>query len=169
MFKGFLSSPYLSECLLTYDIVYAIDTNSIKTKSGLFVSVGCAMEIDDFYQKVKNRETKLTIICRETMFAHREIQLGEKLSLIGLISLILKEKISKNPDLKVGIVTDHDLGNIDKYNSRKIPILNSLYLPENIKLIYASADKKNASFLNQLMSMCDKRATEILNRLNLPK
>lgn len=37
-----------------------------------------------------------------------------------------------------------------------------LYLPKNFTLVYASADKKNDSILNSMISQCDQEASRIL-------
>lgn len=59
---------------------------------------------------------------------------------------------------KIGVIVDSNLGDIDKYNSREKPLFGNEYIPPNVTLIYASADKKD-SIANKLIWLCDDLAS----------
>lgn len=73
---------------------------------------------------------------------------------------------TKLHDKQIGIVVDSELGHIKEFNSRERYIIDSFYLPQNFKLIYASADK-NDTVLNWAIKQCDIAAGEILNYIIL--
>lgn len=142
------------------DHLFIIDTNTpeqIVKEDGKKTSA-CAIQ---HYQVI---EDELLFINQfGQIFDHDSNIHGEKIAIAKLISYILFD-LKIEPNKLIGIVTDHDLGNHEKYNAREIPLINGmdLYLPEHISFIYASADKKNENFLTQLINECDKRATELL-------
>lgn len=70
-------------------------------------------------------------------------------------------------EVSCGLLTDYDLGNLEKINSRKEPIVDGLALPSNINLTYAF-DKSNHQIANKLMKLADKiskLSTDYLNSL----
>lgn len=145
------------------DFIFAVDTNTSNSLvDDHFQSVGVFLEY-----KNNNNLLELKESC-VLQFKHQEKFIGEKLALVELIKKIIDEKDIENNDLKILIVTDHDLGNLDRYNSQQIPLIEGtdLYLPPNITLVYASADKKNDSILNKMISECDREASVFLNKLN---
>lgn len=151
--------------LARFDCVYVIDTNTLKDPiDGKYTSAGIIMECDNLYQRIVSKQNKCKYFGR--VFIHEEQHLGEKIVLTYLINKALKEKVESNPNIQIGIITDHGLGNIEKINSREMPIISGTqtFLPNNFTLIYASADKKNDSILNHLIGVCDKRASELLNQ-----
>lgn len=75
-------------------------------------------------------------------------------------------QIQKLHDKKIGIVVDSELGLIGEFNNRKKYIIDSFYLPENFRFIYASADK-NDTVLNWAIKQCDIAAGKILNYIIL--
>ena len=73
-----------------------------------------------------------------------------------------------NPNSKIGVVVDSDLGNLPAYNARSIPIYANFYLPENFELIYASAEVGREEFLvNRLISLSEETAKSLLTRILL--
>ncbi len=79
------------------------------------------------------------------------------------------ELIQKNPvvteNLKIGIIVDSDLGNIDRYNNRESPIYGNFYLPANMHLVYASTDGGKEYAANRLISLADKESSKLLTVL----
>lgn len=168
--KVTLSAPILDQSninmhmngnFMFFDYLFVIDTNSLaSTQQNIMSSASVMM----FYKKIGSEFVLINSFMKK--FEHDSNIHGEKCGLIDLIKYIINElKISEMES--IAIVTDHDLGSHEKYNSQEIPILagTELYLPKNIKLIYASADKKNASFLSQLINICDKEASLLLRSL----
>ncbi|WP_018883093.1 hypothetical protein [Paenibacillus massiliensis] len=142
-----------------YDFVYAVDTNTHNSLiNGEYFSVGVALEYKNNNKQELQFQNSFTI-----QFNHREKFIAEKLGIVELIKKIIIDKNLETNGLKILLVTDHDLGNIDRYNSREIPMIEDtdLYLPNNFTLVYASADKKNDSILNSMISQCDQEASRI--------
>ena len=141
-----------------FDYLFIIDTNSIPNSDGKSMSSASIMM---YYQKIDSdfilKDT------RSNTFNHNSNIHGEKIGLVELINYIINN-LEISPEEAVGIVTDHDLGNHKKYNEGEIPLIfgTNYYLPPNLKLIYSSADKKNANFLSQLINQCDKEASRLL-------
>jgi hypothetical protein len=145
------------------DLIYAVDTNTSNLlMNDSYLSVGVALE----YKNNNNSELELqnSFVIQ---FNHQEKFIAEKLGIVELIKKIIADKDLENNWLKILLVTDHDLGNLDRYNSREIPLIDGteLYLPNNFTLIYASADKKNDSILNNMISHCDQEASRFLREL----
>ena len=67
-----------------------------------------------------------------------------------------------NPNFKYGVVVDSDLGILPKINAREEPVFEDFYLPDNMSLIYASADGGRESFYNVLIKAADQVAAASL-------
>lgn len=151
-------SIYLNGVIDQFDYLFIIDTNSVATsQENIMFSASVMM----YFRKLE-ASFELVNSFMNT-FEHEKKIHGEKYGLVELIRFIINDlKLSEAE--YIGIVTDHDLGKHENYNSGEIPVLENtdLYLPRNIKLIYASADKKNESFLSQLINQCDKEASRLL-------
>lgn len=65
---------------------------------------------------------------------------------------------------RFALVVDSDLGNLEKYNSSALPYFLHFKLPNNIELVYASADRsfKNINLLNFSIYQCDSLATTFM-------
>jgi hypothetical protein len=132
--------------------LFAIDTNSIVSKKRS-LSCGIACEIHE--------DTLHFVKCFPD---YTKIENAEKTNWIRFIKDIqLKPTYSSKHYF--GIIVDSDLGHLSEINKREVPILDNFYLPQNIQLIYASADKKNDTFLNEAISFCDKIAKQVLDAL----
>jgi hypothetical protein len=68
-------------------------------------------------------------------------------------------------DERTLLVIDTDGGHLREFNLRSRPIIGDRYLPRNITLVYASADKKNDSLYNKLIATSDAVSTEVLNEI----
>lgn len=62
-----------------------------------------------------------------------------------------------------GIIVDSDLGEIPSINQGVIPVYEQYYLPDQMELIYASADK-SGTVQNAMIKKCDQFAAQRLNR-----
>jgi len=147
--------------ILLVDFVYFIDTNTTAEKiNGKYMSVSVV-----HIYKIQGEEL-IGIDSITKNFSHEEKGIGEKIGIIELLKLL--DPQTKPWDVippKITIITDHDLGNLAKYNSGELPlsIEHNVYLPPNIQLAYASADKRNDSVLNKIISQCDQEATKTLH------
>lgn len=143
--------------LFNFDIIFAVDTNTkiINKEKVSVLSMQCC-------EKKEQRENELSVIfysfglaCIKNIPDKNE----EKLGIRVLVNQIINHpKYNKN--FNIGIITDHDLQNIHKYNNRELPIYNDWFLPENFTLIYASADVGKEYLPNKLISFCDKEANK---------
>ena len=68
-----------------------------------------------------------------------------------------------NRDWSYGMIVDSDLDDAPKINAREEPIFGDLYLPENITLMYASADVGRESLINKLIRATDRVAKSSLD------
>lgn len=140
--------------LRKFDLIYAIDTN---TKSFISVAslIKCELNPDE-----KGVHCSIEPI---TSFTFKYEVAPENRSWI----IAIKEIINKDGGLakRIGLVTDCNLGNIEKYNNKEIPLYENYFLPDNIKLIYASADSGSENLFNILLKDADDLATAILNEL----
>ncbi len=141
-----------------FDYLFIIDTNTVASTDEKSMTSASIMM---YYQKNDS-----DFILKDTMsntFNHNSNIHGEKIGLVELIKYIINT-LELGPEKSIAIVTDHDLGNHEKYNTGEIPLIfgTIFYIPPNIKLIYSSADKKNENFLSQLINQCDKEASRLL-------
>lgn len=67
---------------------------------------------------------------------------------------------------KIAIVVDSELGNLPLYNTRKIPLLGDKFLPDNVELIYASAERDANSPLNKVIRTCESDAKSLIETLS---
>ncbi|MBQ8418272.1 MAG: hypothetical protein IJX10_06535 [Phascolarctobacterium sp.] len=62
---------------------------------------------------------------------------------------------------KVGIVIDLELGNLEGYNDRIIPVFGTWYFPNNYTFMYATANTSD-EWCNKMIRQCDKVASQRL-------
>jgi len=139
--------------LKRYDYIFAVDTNYHKFNTyviAVAAIVLCKIDLSEIlYAPVKylllktSREKPENIIWAETI-------------------RLIKENPEYSNDFSYAIVVDSDYGNLQKYNSRQLSIIEDFYLPLNFTLIYASADSGSENIVNSLIKLCDKEATYIL-------
>lgn len=142
-----------------FDLITAIDANSVEI-NGNKVSVACAaicqlvrqadgitaqygpVEAYEFWNAEGNPETLAWVVHIEHILRSQGFHEG----------------------LKVGIVTDSELGNHDQYNARMLALRDTFFLPQNFTLMYGSADSGDG-LPNALIKSCDKWATTILDKI----
>lgn len=138
-----------------YTRAFVIDTN---TKNN--ISVSCVMEV--WAQKTRADQVKILhhrIFC----LFFKNASDPEKFAWNKLNDWIVKHPRYQK-DQKFCVITDHDLGNHEKYNSRKLPIYGETLLPENVSFLYAT-DASVDSIANKLIRECDVYAGTRLNEL----
>ena len=69
----------------------------------------------------------------------------------------------RNKGKRIGIITDHDMGNHKAYMEGKLSIRKEMYLPGNVSLLYGKADGASDSMLNYIVRLCDKKSNEVLD------
>jgi hypothetical protein len=155
--------PHLA--LKNFDLIYAIDTNT-KLVNDDVISISCIVLSKLTYCKNNEIIAKYAPIhCLE----FRNIkEHAENIAWMKSIQLIIANP-SYSPKLKIGFVVDSDLGNLPAYNKRTAPIYDDFYLPQNIELIYASADVGKEFLVNKLIALCEKEAKILLEDISLNK
>lgn len=158
-------SVNLSILLSKYDVLYAIDTNK-KVINGIEYCISNRVLIK---MSLTGKQLWEMTLIRLPAFVFTDPKEHEEK--IGWSQFITSEHLALSGK-KVGIVTDHDLGNMPLYNQREKEILDFGLLPENIDFIYASADRDKGSPLNKAVMKCDSDSNLLLkqiadNKMNL--
>lgn len=153
----------LPTTLASFDAIFAIDTNTKQINDDA-VSISCIWEcyakMVEAEQKIKISHGKVGNLC----FKNCPDNMSERIAWFRLARLIHSNPKYKT-NQKIAIITDHDLSNHPHYNSKKLPIYDDFYLPDNIKLLYASSDADSANIFNMLIKKCDKDAANNLAQL----
>lgn len=141
-----------------FDLIFAIDTNTKEIHNDL-------ISISSIFQcNAKIVGERVRVRCRKILniyFKDAPSNSPEKIALAKLIKLI-----KYNLNLRIAIITDHDLDKHTKYNNRELPIYGEIYLPPNIAILYAASDKGTSNIMNILLIECDKDAKNYLRQLN---
>jgi len=158
------SKADLNSELVNFDFIFAVDTNT-KPINGEKLSV-CSVIYCEKKTIEKNSADFLIGLCGSICIKGIPDKYEEKFGIKLLIDRLVNHPNYNNTH-RIGIITDHDRKNLIKYNDREMPIYENWYLPDNFKLIYASADKskKNDSLPNHLISDCDKEANEVFEEV----
>lgn len=147
-----------------YDYIFAIDTNTDIT--GQNISVCFHAEL----KKVSCNKPKTaryeSIFYGPTVFKNTSKLHPEKVALISFIEELTK-RLNYKPEMKIAIITDHDLANIPKYNTREVPLIENteIYLPKGFELVYAADKPAKESILNNLIYHLDKLGKKHLKEL----
>ncbi len=144
-----------------FDRIFAIDSNTHPQKcNDYYCSVGFVYHGE--VEKINEYQRSMT--CKPYLFfdwyAPKEI----KVEPITWMETIKKLQQIIPKEQKVGIVVDSELGNLEGYNNRTIPLYNEWFLPENYTLIYATADSSD-EWCNKIIKECDKAATQRLDEV----
>ena len=156
-----LKSPnlYITEVLENTNLIIAVDTNVKNGKSASVAAVFLVLKTHDSYEinfikgyyNVFENKTGLhsEVIAMDCLFKNIKA---------GVIACVLEND-------NVLVVTDHNLGKIEQFNRRELPLIDgddTSYLPDNVNLVYASTDTKHDSVFNEMLAECDRCATELL-------
>jgi len=154
--------PDLASYLATkFDAIVAVDTNT-KTIGGNSISVAVAMECFVYFLspfEVRIEFPRYLILPFKNCEAGQE----EKRGWARVVKIVTGSPRYRSGE-RVALLTDHDLGNLRRYENREAPLYRNTYLPEGFKLIYTTADT-GAQDVNQLVRICDKHAARILHEL----
>lgn len=67
---------------------------------------------------------------------------------------------------RIGIITDTELGKLDQFNQRLLPIYGAQYLPMGVQFLYASSDV-GSEIPNKVIRMCDTAASQSIREIDL--
>ena len=141
----------------------AIDTNT-KHICGRKVSVTCAY-FSDLSFRTAAGATPIEPLCA---YAILDSAPGVNAERIGW-NLVLKNHInlgSISATDQVGIVIDSELSDLQDLNSRKKPYYESNFLPDGSFFIFASSDASTDHIASNMISLCDRSASMILNHMS---
>ncbi|OGI25540.1 MAG: hypothetical protein A2287_00280 [Candidatus Melainabacteria bacterium RIFOXYA12_FULL_32_12] len=149
----------------SYDYIFAIDTSTDMTGQNLSVCFHAELQSEPVDEPGLARYTP--IFYGPTVFKTPSGIHPEKEALASLIRELIK-RLNYKPDMRVAIITDHDLANIPKYNSRELPLIEGkedTFLPKGFELVYATDKPANESIPNNLIHHLDKLAKKHLKSL----
>ena len=144
---------------IIYDRYMAIDTNYksfgknlMCATSSLFVK----QHLGKSGRLMKGEQINILVSPRLIFLA----KLGTKPERYGwmrMIDALLKSNLY-NAEWSYGVIVDSDLDELQKINAREKSIIDDFFVPNNISLIYASADVGKESLLNKLIKSTDQVA-----------
>lgn len=143
------------DIIKNYDIIFAADTNTIQ-----FPEIGANCSAGVVYKCEIHQTSELggELQCKPYRLIrwiwNAEIAI-ENITWLQAIKEIQKEESSEQ---RIGLVVDSDLGHIEEYNNRTLPLAEDFYLPDNFTLIYGSADYTD-TWINKIIRLCDKEAS----------
>lgn len=150
----------LTGAVTQYDRVYAVDCNDYKLGED---SIHAACFLVVRFEPLPNKKTEILSDNRIRIMEFKNI--SAKPENIAWKKLI--EGIHQNPEnkkLKIAIIVDSDLENIEAYNRREKPIIGTFFLPQNVDLIYATGDI-SLEIVNKLIRLADKCASMLIKKL----
>lgn len=157
--KGDSSGEYVmspESILLAYDQLFVIDTNTRHLGSHRVSVTGVLHAYVE-----KQGEEHALMYGQAMLMEFWDVEVNPEL--LGWYALLtsLMENGHYNGQ-KIGLIVDSELGKLDEMNAGQIPILGDFYLPDNCKLVYASADR-GTSVANKLMRVCDRFSSDKLD------
>lgn len=144
-----------------FDYVFAMDTNTHPQKCDDFFCSVAAVYYGEV-RKVNDYERNMT--CRPYMVIDWYHPWSMKIETVTWMEVVKKLQEIIPASKKVGIVIDSELGNLEGYNNRTIPVFGQWYLPENYTFIYATADVAD-EWCNKIIKQCDKSASQRLKEV----
>jgi hypothetical protein len=152
--------------LFQYDHLFFVDTNTKPDPvTGEDISVTAVVHayLDESFESDEDGHCLRYRQCDATEIRNAKVD-SERLGWALLLEAIRGSKFN-DPDLRIAMVGDAHLGVHKKIIGRKEPIIDGVYLPAHIDLIYASSDTGKESCLNMLMSWCDRGASHVLRHI----
>jgi hypothetical protein len=144
-----------------FDVILVIDTNTRQVEDD---KISVASILECYARQINPTQVQVSYLKRANLaFKNHPDSDAEKFAWFKLFEIITSTA-GYTENLKIALVSDHDLANHHKYNTGELPIYQDAYLPSNVTLIYATSDTKE-NVLNTLIVECDKDASRILGEL----
>jgi hypothetical protein len=89
----------------------------------------------------------------------------ERVGWLRAIDLLVSQAGFALLDVPVGLIVDSDLGTLEAWNARLMPVHGDRYLPRNMELLYATSDSGKEHPLNRAIAKADKIAAGLFPRL----
>lgn len=147
-----------------FDILCAVDTNT-REITGKWVSVVGIVVLQQVWADAKGELAAFWQYY--TPFCLEYVELQHKPENFGWIASLqhLEKYGQTDPMQRIGIIVDSDLGNLNDYNMRNKPVLETTYLPKNVVLIYAAGDAGKENVINKALSCADSASSQCLDAL----
>ena len=147
-----------------YDVLCAVDTNT-RVINGERVSIVGLIVVELVF--VPDPEGLVKAWRYESPFCLEFVDIKGSPENFGWIAAIeeLRQSGVFQGKGRIGVIVDSDLGNIADFNSRTKPVFAEVTLPQNVQLIYASADAGKENLVNKMISMADSISSKCLKML----
>jgi len=141
-----------------FDFIFAMDTNTHIEKCGDFFCSAAAI----YYAEIRRfSEHERNMLCSPFMVIDWYHPREMKMEPVTWMEAIKKIQEIIPSTKKVGIVIDSELGKLEGYNNRTLPVFGQWRLPENYSFLYATADVSD-EWCNKMIKQCDKTAKKRL-------
>lgn len=149
-----------NDTLRKYDVVVAIDTNDRELAGVKFSATGVIVA-----KWMSEATINKHVYTYETPFCIEFSALNDPREIIGwCVALVeLNKRGFFSGGVKVAVVVDSYLSEIPKINARELPLYGGFFLPENLTLMYASADAGAEYIANNLIKHADNAAKMTLD------
>lgn len=154
--------------IFQFDYLVAIDTNTVSLDSNFF-SVGALVSFGpiprlNLSEITEKKDYKIMSENFWYFINESNTKIAKIEQFVWACTIKLIEMDCKLKNLKIGLVVDSDISEHKDINMHKKKIANSIFLPENFTLIYASADNKDNTY-NELISKADTCSKKIIKML----
>ncbi len=154
----------LDDSIKNFDVIFIVDTNSKASDKHPFKSISCVLEAE-IKSNEKENHIEFDVIYRQNFLTKDNHQKPENEAWYLTIQYMKERYPSSYMTQNFGLVVDSDLGNISAYNNREKPFIRDVFLPPNVKLIYASSDVGKENIYNKLISISDKISNDYFKYL----
>jgi hypothetical protein len=137
-----------------YDSIMVIDTNTVEIKENT-VSVACFLNCRLIPE---NDKFKVDAQGNLNFYEFHNVTGNPELLAIFKVATDIKASLNNSKKTRIVFVTDTELGLHNDINNQSAPLYEQHYLPEQFRLLYASADT-GREILNRLIRACDHQAS----------
>jgi hypothetical protein len=151
-----------NRALEQFDLILAVDTNTKRTEDDT-ISV-TSVVVARHSRVLVTGKTAIQFLAEQCVEFRNPTGKPETIGWQIVIEM-LQVNPTFRPTMKVGIIVDSELDNLEDYNNRVLPISDRFYLPQNMTFVYASGDNATESVSNQLLSLADSIASRVLRQI----
>lgn len=157
---GNVTRAYVDAGLLQFDKIVSIDTNSKAFESDtVCVMATVMMTPSKILGNVVLKDPRTIAI-----EFWNPTDLPERVGwLLAMQAILDTEEYASGA--RFGVIIDSDLGNLENYNAREMEIVPGFVLPDQMTLIYGSADNKNDTAINKMINMTDRASNSVHRRI----
>jgi hypothetical protein len=150
--------PWLG--IAKYKRLFAIDTNCRFVGTERVASTAIVEFIPLF-----SRRSVVISASRSIELRNVTAPFPERVGWLRAIDVLVSEVGFQALDVPIGLIVDSDLGSLEAFNARTLPIFGARRLPINMELVYATSDSGKEHVLNQAIAKADKVASGLFEHL----